>query len=88
MATTVVEGLEQVFKPYVLEIATSGAEEDGSSLCLALVVIRKPSGLLLAIPAGFFSEEVLEDGQSAGPMELIGPGRPGRTTRRNGWFSP
>ena len=73
MATTMVEGLEQVFKPYVLEIATSGSEEDGSSLCLALVVIRKPSGLLLAIPAGFFSEEVLEDGQSAGPMELIGP---------------
>ena len=29
--------------------------------------------MLLAIPAGFFSEEVLEDGQSAGPMELIGP---------------
>lgn len=29
--------------------------------------------MLLAILAGFFSEEVLEDGQSAGPMELIGP---------------
>ena len=40
---------------------------------MALVVIRKPSGVLLAILAGFFSEEVLEDGPSAGPMELIGP---------------
>jgi len=73
METTRVEGLEKVFTPYVLEIATSGSEEDGSSLCLALVVIRKPSGVLLAVPAGFFPEEILEEGQGAGPMELIGP---------------
>ena len=73
METTRVEGLEKVFTPYVLEITTSGSEEDGSSLCLALVVIRKPSGVLVAVPAGFFPEEILEEGQGAGPMELIGP---------------
>ena len=74
MATSAeVEGVDKVFKPYVLEIALSGSEEDGSSLCLALVVIRKPSGLLLAVPSGFFPEQVLEEGQLAGPMELIGP---------------
>ena len=74
MATSAeVEGVDKVFKPYVLEIALSGSEEDGSSLCLALVVIRKPSGLLLAVPSGFFPEHMLEEGQSAGPMELIGP---------------
>ena len=73
METTRVEGLEKVFTPYVLEIATSGSEEDGSSLCLALVVIRKPSGVLLAVPAGFFPEEILEEGQGAGPIQLIGP---------------
>ena len=68
-----VEGLDKAFKPYVLEIALGGSEEDGSSLCLALVVIRKPSGLLLAVPSGFFPEHLLEEGQGAGPMELIGP---------------
>ena len=74
MATAaVVEGLDKAFKPYVLEIALGGSEEDGSSLCLALVVIRKPSGLLLAVPSGFFPEHLLEEGQGAGPMELIGP---------------
>lgn len=72
MATTVVEGLERVFKPYVLEMALGGSEEEGSSLCLALVVIRKPSGVLLAVPAGFFPEEVLEDGHSAGPWNWWG----------------
>ena len=74
MATTAeVEGLDKAFRPYVLEMTLPGAEEDGSILCLALVVIRKPSGLLLAVPSGFFPEQVLEDGQVAGPMELIGP---------------
>ena len=74
MATAAeVEGLDKAFKPYVLEIALGGSEEDGSSLCLALVVIRKPSGLLLAVPSGFFPEHLLEEGQGAGPMELIGP---------------
>ena len=69
-------GLDESFQPYVLELNLSGQEEEGSSLCMALVVVRKPSAILLAVPVGFFPDEVLEDGMSAGPDEFIGPSHP------------
>ena len=61
------------FLPYVLEMVMSDAEEDGKSLAVILVVVKKASGVLLAVPANYFDEEILEGGQDAGPDELIGP---------------
>ena len=61
------------FLPYVLEMVMSDAEEDGKSLAVILVVVKKASGVLLAVPVNYFDEEILEGGQDAGPDELIGP---------------
>lgn len=59
---------------YVLEVPSDG-EEDGSSLAVVLVVIKKPSGVLLAVPEGFFGDEALEEGMTAGPDDMMGPSR-------------
>ena len=45
----------------------SEKEEDGTALALAVVVIRKPSGILLAVPQDYFPADALEDGHLAGP---------------------
>lgn len=65
MAITV-RSVPEAFQPYVLEVPWD-AEEDGSSLAVVLVVIKKPSAVLLAAPKGFFAEETLIDGMQAGP---------------------
>ena len=58
----------------MLEVPSDG-EEDGSSLAVVLVVIKKPSGVLLAVPEGFFGDEALEEGMTAGPDDMMGPSR-------------
>ena len=51
----------------------SEKEEDGTALALAVVIIKKPSGILLAVPQDYFPADALEDGLLAGPDEMIGP---------------
>ena len=68
-----VKSIADTFMPYVLEMPVSDKEEDGTALAVVLVVIRKPSGILLAVPPGYFPADALEDGQQAGPDDMIGP---------------
>lgn len=72
MAMTV-RAISDIFTPYVLEMPVSEKEEDGTALALAVVVIKKPSGILLAVPQDYFPADALEDGLLAGPDEMIGP---------------
>ena len=52
----------------------SEKEEDGTALAVVVVVvIRKPSAVLLAVPQDYFPADALEDGQGAGPDDMMGP---------------
>ena len=64
--------LKQEFKVQVLELPAGEAEEEGSLSTLALIVLRRLTGLLLAVPVSFFSEEVLTEGLTAAADEQIG----------------
>ena len=58
----------------LLEFAWPPAAEDQTSqVCLAYVILKRPSGFLLCVPAGFLSQTELEQGQQAGEEEGIGP---------------
>lgn len=65
--------LSERFIPYLLEMPMSDQEEDGTSLAVVLVLVVKPSGVLLAAPVDFFSEDILDAGHQAGPDDMIGP---------------
>ena len=65
-----VQQLSEAYVPYILEIAD---EVDGSAFAVALVVLRRESGLLLALPSQFFTEEVIVPAMLAGPEEMLGP---------------
>ena len=69
-----IRSVSEAFHPYVLEVP-SDAEEDGSTLAVVLVVIKKPSAVLLAVPDGFFGEEALAEGMLAGPDDMVGPSK-------------
>ena len=57
------------FLPYVLEMAVLEAEEDGKSLAVVLVVVKKASGDLVAGScSGKISQEIV-----VGRPDLIGP---------------
>ena len=68
-----VKPISDIFTPYVLEMPVSEKEEDGTALAVVLVVIRKTTGILLAVPSGYFPADALEEGMDAGPDDLIGP---------------
>ena len=68
--------LEEGFQPHVLELPCSEDPEDGVMLALALVVFRRKSGLLLAVPEDFISGDTLAAGLMAGPEDVIGPSHP------------
>ncbi len=51
----------------------SEKEEDGTALAVVVVVIQKPSAVLLAVPQDYFPADALEDGQGAGPDDMMGP---------------
>eukprot|EP00435_Cladocopium_sp_Y103_P074152 s18_g47.t1 len=57
---------------HVLEIPPGLEDVDGSTLAVALVVLRRHSGFLLALPLCVFSAEVLAQGLVAGEEEQIG----------------
>lgn len=68
--------LEEGFQPHVLELPCSEDPEDGVMLALALVVFRRKSGVLLAVPEDFISGDTLAAGLMAGPEDVIGPSHP------------
>ena len=61
------------FIPYLLEVQMTDQEEDGTSMAVVLVLVVKPSGILLAAPVDFFPEDMLAAGHLAGPDDMIGP---------------
>lgn len=63
------------FVPYVLELPASDDVEDGSVLAIALVCLKRDSGLLLALPKEFLHEDILEMGNLAGPDDMLGPSK-------------
>eukprot|EP00435_Cladocopium_sp_Y103_P049112 s1324_g14.t1 len=69
-----VEGSELLerYLVQVLEIPAGLEDIDGSSLTLALVVLRRRDGALLAVPMGVFASEVLERGFLAEEEDRIG----------------
>lgn len=50
------------YRVHVLEIPSDLEDQDGSSLALALIVLRRSEGLLIAVPDGVFSQEALAGG--------------------------
>ena len=71
MATVV--PVSERFTPYLLEMQMTDQEEDGTSMAVVLVLVVKPSGILLAGPVDFFPEDMLSAGHLAGPDDMIGP---------------
>ena len=70
----IVRSVSEAFHPYVLEVPAD-TEEDGSLLAVVLVVIKKPSAVLLAVPEGFFEDSALLEGMDAGPEDMLGPSK-------------
>ena len=70
MASLNVVQISDRYQPYVLEL---GDEIEGSAFAVALVVLKRETGVLLAVPQDFFAEEVLAASQDAGSEDMIGP---------------
>lgn len=69
------EGLVSVVdevEPYVLTLEDAEASLDGAKEAKTLVVMKRPAGVLLAVPAGFIADELLEQG-NGGADGLFGP---------------
>ena len=62
----------QDYKVHVLEMPAGDHPEDGVVRCLALVVLRRLTGLLLCVPRGYFNDEVRAAGLSAAMEDQIG----------------
>ena len=65
--------LQEAYVPHLLELPVSDDSADGTTIAVVLVVIRKPTGILLAVPEDFLSEDLLSAGLLSGPDEMIGP---------------
>ncbi len=65
---TVTEEVE----PYVLTLEDTETDVDGSKEAKVLVVLKRPGGVLLAVPAGFIAEDLLEQG-NGGSDSMVGP---------------
>eukprot|EP00435_Cladocopium_sp_Y103_P062720 s916_g24.t1 len=63
------------FQPYVLDLAGVGLAEEGSPEVIALLVMQRQHGLLLALPDASVPAEFLQGGDSAAPQDLVGPSR-------------
>lgn len=60
--------------PYVLEL-TSDDPEDGTSMAIALVVLRREDGFMLALPVGYLRDDIVDQGTDGGLDEVLGPTR-------------
>ena len=58
---------------YVLELDSQFLEDQSFQTCFAVPVLARAEGLLIAIPPGYVSTQVLEDGMTAPVTDLIGP---------------
>ena len=58
---------------YVLELDSQFLEDQSVQTCFAVPVLARAEGLLIAIPPGYVSTQVLEDGMTAPVTDLIGP---------------
>lgn len=72
------------FQPYVLDLQGMGHGSATVQKCLAIAVMVREDGLLLALPELALLGEVLGAGMQAGPLELIGP-TPEWKFRRRAW---
>ncbi len=74
LETLTMDGLVAVteeIEPYVLTL--SDAEEDGEKEAKVLVVMKRPGGVLLAVPEGFIDRAILDAGQEGGADLIFGP---------------
>ncbi|CAK9027813.1 unnamed protein product [Durusdinium trenchii] len=68
--------LQEEFSVFVLELPAGDTPEEGTTQALALVVLRRRNGLLLAVLVGYFSEEVLAEGLVATSDAQVGQSMP------------
>ena len=59
-------------KFYILEWLAPELD-DGRVECFAMVVMKRPGGMLVCVPVGFFPEEVLGEGNNSDALETVGP---------------
>ena len=64
--------LQQEFRVHVLEMPDGDGGEESTISALALIILKRQNGLLLAVPQGFFSEETLSVGLMATAEDQIG----------------
>eukprot|EP00435_Cladocopium_sp_Y103_P064915 s1184_g26.t1 len=72
MASTGSSELEQAYKLHVLEVPAGMEDIDGSTVSMALILLRRQSGMLLGVPLGVFADEVLAAGILADSGSPIG----------------
>eukprot|EP00435_Cladocopium_sp_Y103_P024671 s2443_g6.t1 len=64
--------LEREFRLHVLEVPAGMEDIDGSTVSMALIVLTRRSGMLLAVPQGVFAEETLAAGTLGDASSPIG----------------
>ena len=64
--------LRAEFKVHFLEYPAEDDSVDGEAVAVCLIVLRRLSGLLLAVPQDFFSADMLAAGLVASAEELLG----------------
>ena len=66
--------LRQGFVPYVLELQPEDPD-GGISLAICLVVLKRTAGFMLAVPVGYLQDEILEQSETVGEEEVLGPSK-------------
>lgn len=69
-AMSLQEGIEE---PYVFFWPPTGTDPGESLCCVAMVVMKREGGFLLAVPVGFFPMEELQGASTGGEGDVIGP---------------
>ena len=72
MATFGTSTLQQEYRVCVLELPAGDDPTDGDVSALALIVLRRMSGMLLCVPKGFFTDEILAAGLAASAEDQVG----------------
>eukprot|EP00435_Cladocopium_sp_Y103_P055503 s1300_g18.t1 len=72
MAEAGVSELQANFQVHVMEFPAQMEDLDGQTQAAALIVLRRRTGYLLAVPRGAFTEAALAAGTAAPPEEMVG----------------
>ena len=72
MAANQSSELTDSYRVHVLELPAGMDDQVESNVSLVLVLLKRHTGALLAVPEGFFSEESLAMGLTAGPDDQLG----------------